>query len=118
MALPSFEDAAVQRPEIQRFLPRVAKREGQGALNPRYAAITMRLRDGRVLERRVEALRGGPTLPLSDEELGAKLADCLAHAGLPGDAPSIAAAILDPSDRPVAEVLALLASPPRAQAAE
>jgi 2-methylcitrate dehydratase PrpD len=118
VALPSFEDAAVQRPEIQRFLPRVAKREGQGALNPRYAAITMRLRDGRVLERRVEALRGGPTLPLSDEELGAKLADCLAHAGLPGDARAIAAAILDPSDRPVAEVLALLASPPRAQAAE
>lgn len=115
VTLPSFEDAAVQRPGIQAFLPKVTKREATGALNPRYAQITVRLKDGRVLERRVEALRGGPTLPLSDAELGAKLADCLAHAGHPADAGRLAAAILDPADRKVADLLALLA-PVRAAA--
>lgn len=118
VGLPSFEDAAVQRPAVQAFLPKVTKREGQGALNPRYADITVLTRDGRRLHRRVEALRGGPTMPLSDAELAAKLADCLAHAGLTADAGGIAAAILSPEDRPVASVLDLLTPGPRAAAAE
>jgi len=115
VTLPSFEDAAVLRPAVQAFLPQVTKREGSGPLNPRYADITVRLKDGRTLHRRVEALRGGPTLPLSDGELGAKLADCLAHAGIAGDAQAIAAAILDPADRRVADLLGLL-TPVRAAA--
>jgi hypothetical protein len=58
-------------------------------------------------------------MPLSDEELGAKLADCLAHAALAVDARAVAAAILDPADRPVAGVLDLLTPErPRAAAAE
>jgi 2-methylcitrate dehydratase PrpD len=118
VGLPSFEDAAVQRPAVQAFLPKVTKREGQGPLNRRYADITLRLKDGRTLHRRVEALRGGPTLPLPDAELAAKLADCAAHAGLSADAQAIAAAILDPADRPVAAVLDLLTPAPRAAAAE
>ncbi|MFC7540666.1 hypothetical protein ACFQU2_15975 [Siccirubricoccus deserti] len=109
VGLPAFEDAAVQRPAIQAFLPMVTKREGSGALNPRYAEITVRLKDGRSLHRRVEALRGGPSLPLTDAELAAKLGDCLAHAGSTAAAGMIAAAILDPADRPVAEVIRLLA---------
>jgi 2-methylcitrate dehydratase PrpD len=115
VGLPAFEDAAVQRPAIQAFLPMVTKREGSGALNPRYADITVRLKDGRSLHRRVEALRGGPSLPLSDAELAAKLGDCLAHADSAGDAGMIAAVILDPADRRVAEVIRLLA-PMRAAA--
>ncbi len=118
VGLPSFEDSAVQRPVIQAFMPKVVKREGQGALNPRYADITVRTRDGRTLHRRVEALRGGPTMPLSDAELATKFADCAAHAGVAADAQAIAAAILDPADRPVAAVLDLLTPGPRAAAAE
>jgi 2-methylcitrate dehydratase PrpD len=115
VTLASFEDAAVRRPEIQAFLPLVTKREADGPLNPRYAEITVRLRDGRTLHRRVEALRGGAALPLSEAELVAKLADCLAHAGIAADAARVAAAILGPADLPLAEVLALLA-PVRAAA--
>lgn len=118
VTLASFEDAAVRREAIQAFMPRVTRREGTGALNPRYAEITLRMKDGRTLQRRVEALRGGPTMPLSDAELAAKLADCVAHAGLAADAPAIAAAILHPADRPVASVLDLLTPGPRAAAAE
>jgi 2-methylcitrate dehydratase PrpD len=105
--LASFEDTAVQRPEVQAFLPRVSKREGTGPLNPRYADLTIRLADGRRLHRRVKALRGGPTQPLTDAELTAKLADCLRHAGIAADAAALAAALLDPADRPVRELLAL-----------
>jgi 2-methylcitrate dehydratase PrpD len=118
VTLASFEDAAVRREAIQRFMPRVTKREGAGALNPRYAEIAVTLKDGRTLRRRVEALRGGPSLPLTDAQLAAKLADCIAHAGLGADAPAVAAMILDPADRPVAAVLDLLAAPARAAAAE
>jgi 2-methylcitrate dehydratase PrpD len=115
VALPSFEDQAVQRGAIQEFLPRVTKHEATGPAQPRYTAVTLHLRDGRQLHRRVEALRGGASLPLSEAELSAKLADCLAHAGLAVDAPSLAAAILDPADRRLSDLLALL-NPIRAAA--
>ena len=118
VGLPSFEDAAVQRQAVQDFMPRVTRREGHGPLNPRYADITVRLADGSSLHRRVEALRGGPTMPLSDQELGAKLADCVAHAGMTADAAAIAAALHDPADRPVGALLDLLTPAPRAAAAE
>ena len=117
VGLPSFEDEAVQRPVIQAFMPKVVKREGQGALNPRYADITLRMKNGSTLHRRVEELRGGPTMPLTDAELVTKFADCVAHAGLGTDAATVAAAILDPADRPVAAVLDLLTPGPRAVAA-
>ncbi len=108
VTLASFEDAAVRRPEIQAFLPRVSKREAAGALQPRYTEVTLHLRDGRTLHRRTEALRGGPTLPLSDAELTAKLADCIAYSGIAVDAEKLAAAVLDPADRKLSDILALL----------
>lgn len=108
VGLAAFADAAVLRPEIQAFLPRVSKREGTGPTNARYAALTLKLHDGRVLERRVEALRGSASLPLSDAALVDKLADCLRHAGLDAAPAAIAAAVLDPADRRIGEVLGLL----------
>ena len=107
--LASFADEAVQRPEIQAFLPKVTKRELPGSMKPRFTSITLALKDGRTLHRRVDALRGGPELPLSDAELTAKLAGCLAHAGSAADAAGVARAILAPGDRPVAGLLAMLA---------
>ncbi|MBY0330886.1 MAG: MmgE/PrpD family protein [Acetobacteraceae bacterium] len=117
VTLASFADAAVRRDAIQAFMPRVTGREGTGPLNPRYADIAVRLKDGRTLRRRVEALRGGPDMPLTDAQLAEKLADCVAHAGLRADAGAIAALVLDPADRPVAAVLDLLDVPARAAAA-
>jgi 2-methylcitrate dehydratase PrpD len=107
--LASFEDRAVQRPEIQAFLGKVTKREFPGSLKPRFTTVTLALKDGRQLQRRVDALRGGPELPLSDAELTAKLAGCLAHAGLSADAQRVAATILAPGDRPIAALLDQLA---------
>ena len=110
--LASFEDAAVQRAEIQAFLPKVTKRELPGSLKPRFTSVTLSLKDGRSLHRRVDALRGGPELPLSDAELTTKLAGCLRHAGSAADAQAVSQAILAPGDRPVGALLALL-SPAR-----
>ncbi len=114
--LASFEDAAVQRPEIQAFLPRVTKQELPGSLKPRFTSVTLSLKDGRSLHRRVDALRGGPELPLSDAELTTKLAGCLRHAGSAADAKAVAQAILAPGDRPIGGLLAMLA--PARMAAE
>lgn len=80
--LASFEDAAVRRPEVAAFMPRVRTHEAsEGGLLPRYAQIAMRLTDGRTLRHRVETQHGAAEDPLSDDELVAKGADCLAHAG-------------------------------------
>ncbi len=115
VTLASFEDAAVRRPEIQEFLPRVTKRETDAPIRPRFNTVRLALKDGRTLERRVEALRGGPEAPLPDAELAAKLADCMAHAGVKADAQALAAAILDPADRRIGDILGLL-SPVRVAA--
>lgn len=80
--LASFDDAAVQRTEVQAFLPRVRSREATGGtLEPRYAEVALRLRDGTTLRHRVDAQHGAAEDPLSDEELIAKVADCLAYGG-------------------------------------
>ncbi len=75
--LASFTDAAVRRPEVQRFFDQVGWQEAEGAAVPRWAELTLSLRDGRQLHQRVEALRGSVQKPLSDAELAAKLDDCL-----------------------------------------
>ncbi len=106
--LASFEDQAVQRPEIQAFLGKVTKQELPGSLKPRFSSITLALKDGRSLHKRVDALRGGPELPLSDAELTTKLEGCLRHAGSGADAAAVSRAILAAGDRPVSAVLGLL----------
>jgi 2-methylcitrate dehydratase PrpD len=104
--LSSFEDAAVQRPQIQAFLPRVRAVEASGPDLPRWAHVVVRLTDGRVLEQRVDALRGGAELPLTDEQLRAKAADCFRSAGAASDPDAFATAVFSWADRPVASVLA------------
>ncbi|MBP0495404.1 MmgE/PrpD family protein [Pararoseomonas indoligenes] len=79
--LASFEDAAVRRPVLQAFLSHVTADEAVGALLPRWAEVTLRLKDGRVLSTRQDALRGGAEDPLSEGELLAKAAGCFAHGG-------------------------------------
>jgi len=78
--LASFEDAAVQRPEIQAFLSKVHKSQEDGELLPRWTKLTLFLEDGEQLERRVEALRGSAGVPLSDAELTRKVEDCCSFA--------------------------------------
>lgn len=76
VVLKTFEDAAVQRAAIQAFLPKVSVTEGAPPLYPRWAELTVYLKDGTVLKRRVEKLRGSKEHPLTDAELIVKGADC------------------------------------------
>lgn len=79
VSLPSFTDAAVNRPAIQDFLPKVtATAVASGDVFPRWAEVTVQLRDGRKLTIRVDRLRGSAVLPLTMAELRVKVADCLA----------------------------------------
>lgn len=79
VALASFEDAMVARPEIQAFLPRVKKGERAGAALPRWSEIKVRLKNGQTLAERVTTARGDAGDPLSDEELVGKVEDCFSH---------------------------------------
>ncbi|MDO9075482.1 MAG: MmgE/PrpD family protein [Rubrivivax sp.] len=77
--LSSFTDAAVQRPEAQTFFVQVSTDDsGDGPAFPRWADITLTLRDGQTLQRRVDQLRGSAEAPLTLAELRSKLQDCLA----------------------------------------
>ena len=72
----SFTDDAVCRPEIQRMLGAVTIGESGDSLFPRWTELVITLRNGREIRRRVTALRGSATLPISERELLAKAADC------------------------------------------
>lgn len=90
----SFTDAMVLRPDIQAFLPRVHCREADGPPLPRWAEVTLRLREGSCLGRRVEILKGSAASPLSDAEIVAKLRSCCAHGDHPADPERIAGLVL------------------------
>ena len=44
---------------------------------PRWASIAVVFKDGQIRKRRIDALRGSPQSPLSDEELLTKVSDCI-----------------------------------------
>ncbi len=75
--LTSFTDESVLRPEIQRFLKQVHAHETADAGSGRWTEVTLALRDGRRVSRRVEILHGSASDPLSADELIDKLDDCL-----------------------------------------
>jgi 2-methylcitrate dehydratase PrpD len=79
VSLSSFTDSAVSRPSIQDFLPKVTGTEvSAGEVFPRWAEVTVWLRNGERLMTCVEQLRGSAVLPLTMEELGAKVESCVA----------------------------------------
>lgn len=81
VGLASFTDEAVQRPAIQAFLPRIEAWESASAMVPRWASLSLILNDGTTLQRHIDTLRGSSQLPLTNEELLRKLADCIAFGG-------------------------------------
>jgi 2-methylcitrate dehydratase PrpD len=110
VVLSSFEDTAVLRPEIQNFFPKVEATESAGPAMPRKASITIGLTDGRTLKKQVDTLRGGVESPLSDDELCAKVRDCLAFAGEPAMAAPLVEAVFGWADQSVASVLNMVRS--------
>jgi 2-methylcitrate dehydratase PrpD len=75
--LSSYSDEAVTRPSIAPHLGRIATREVTTTMTPRWASIAVVFKDGQIRKRRIDALRGSPQSPLSDEELLAKVSDCI-----------------------------------------
>ncbi len=79
--LASFTDEAVGRPLLQAWMARIRVRESDDAHTGRWAQVAVTWLDGtRHVARSVRA-PGTPGPPLSDQELAAKVRDCLAFGG-------------------------------------
>jgi 2-methylcitrate dehydratase PrpD len=103
----SFDDAAVMRPEIQAFLPRITKHEEAGALMPRWMEGKLWLKNGKTLAKRVVIARGDAGDPLSDDELAAKADDCFSYAGVRKSGRELAARVYALDDLKFDDLLAL-----------
>jgi 2-methylcitrate dehydratase PrpD len=77
IGLSSFTDEAVNRPKVRNLMKRITARESDGGMLPRFATITLRLKNGEVVSKRVDALHGSPSSPLSEAEFLEKIDDCL-----------------------------------------
>ncbi len=108
IGLSSFDDQAVQRREVQAFMPRVKVREGEPPMFPRWAALRIVLKDGRILEKRIDKLRGSTELPLSDVALVEKGRDCCLYGDLPVEAAKLAEACFRLPQQKLSSVLAVL----------
>ena len=87
--LASFEDAQLQRSDVQTLLRRVTVGEtptppsGQPTWADTFAAVvTLCLPDGRTTTSRVDQPAGHATRPVTEAQLQAKFADCLTSAGI------------------------------------
>ena len=81
VGLAQFEEDRVRRADVQALMPRVRMivhpdQTTRDCLPTRFSEVTIRLRDGRRLERRVHLAKGQPQVPLTDAELTAKFLDC------------------------------------------
>lgn len=106
--LSSFTDDAVQRAEIRRLMSVVSAVEADGPATPRWNVVSITLRDGTRHEKEIRSLRGSHELPLSDEELRAKWADCLQFGGYTDEEGRFFEAALGLETRSVAELSAAL----------
>jgi 2-methylcitrate dehydratase PrpD len=77
IGLSTYADEAVIRKEIAPYLNRIVVREASGTMVPRWASISISFKDGEKRTRCIDELRGSPGLPLSTEDLFAKVSDCL-----------------------------------------
>jgi 2-methylcitrate dehydratase PrpD len=80
--LAQFSDERVARHDVQALLRRVevavdARAEAAG-YHEMYSIVTLHLADGRVLERQSSYARGSPQKPLHNDELHAKVRECVA----------------------------------------
>lgn len=84
VGLAQFEEARVQRPDVQAFMPKVRmfvhpEQTTRECLPTRFSEVTITLTDGRTLQQRVSHAKGQPKNPLTDAELDAKFRDCAAR---------------------------------------
>lgn len=103
--LASFTDEAVARPALRGLMARISAREMSDQMVPRWASITVTLKNGEVLRQRIDELRGSPHSPLSDEELLTKISDCVSWSGLSIDPTSLFQAAMQLGTHRVRDIL-------------
>lgn len=82
LPLEAFTDEAVKDPRIGALLDRIHY-TGDPAEPTRFAKLSIKLKDGRALDVRVDITRGDSRLPLSPEEARAKFVGACASGGWP-----------------------------------
>jgi 2-methylcitrate dehydratase PrpD len=89
VGLAQFADERVRRPDVQAFMPRVRmvvhpEQTTRESLANKFSEVTVALKDGTTLRRRIEQAKGQPRNPLTDAELEVKFRDAAGRA-LPAD---------------------------------
>ncbi len=86
VAMSSFTDEAVSRPEVDRLMDLVHVEEGpeDGDPSQMWAEVAVQLKSGQSKSLRVDVAKGDPRRPLTWEELAEKFRDC-AYTCLPPD---------------------------------
>ncbi len=114
VGIETFE-SKVDDPAVRAFLPRVTMRADPavGVDQPTLteAVVTVRLKDGRTLERRVRGARGYPVNPPTRDDLDQKFLSCARRALSTDAADDILAWLRDLDDRPVAGLVELAGQP-------
>lgn len=89
ISIAQFTPSALRRADINAMAQRLVAVEDAGLINPSggpgHAEIEVSLRDGRTLRKRVTAAKGDPAAPMTEQEVDAKLLDCIDYAGLSRD---------------------------------
>lgn len=84
----SFSDTALRRTDVLALADRVAYRIDPAAFRQGYV-LEIKLRDGSMIHRRVQAAYGSPAAPMSDTALVAKFIDCGRRAQRPASASTL-----------------------------
>ncbi|WP_157768911.1 MmgE/PrpD family protein [Pseudarthrobacter sulfonivorans] len=85
VSLESFENAAVNRPDLQALLRKVSVTEsptpptGSPGWHAGYSCVSVVMRDGNVVSSRRDQPRGHASAPLTDAELHEKFVDCVQY---------------------------------------
>jgi 2-methylcitrate dehydratase PrpD len=113
VGLAQFTDERVRRDDVQALMPRVRmvvhpEQTTRECLPTRFSEVTITLKDGRRLVRRVSQAKGQPKNPLTAGELEVKFRDCAARTLSPERVKSVLAAVQALETVPDVSVLARL----------
>ena len=115
VGLAQFADERVRRPDVQALMPKVRmfvhpEQTTRECLPTRFSEVTITLKDGRTLTRRVAQAKGQPRNPLTEDDLAAKFRDCAARVLPPERVASVLSAVRSLETLPEAGGLARLMS--------
>jgi 2-methylcitrate dehydratase PrpD len=103
--LGSFNDAMVQRNEVQTYFNRITVFEDEdGPESPRFSNVKLVLKNGNA-ERRIGAAKGTARAPLTERELEEKARDCFAHGKTEVWAKDFATTVYGMGQTPMRDVL-------------